>query len=86
MIERIHWIEEQKAKGKSLNEIRTLLQVETLVEEEIDIQEIRLQMKKLEKDVAKLIAHMDEKQKQQMKKKVSPESVALVQSLLLLLS
>lgn len=86
MIERIHWIEEEKAKGKSLNEIRTLLQVETLVEEEIDIQEIRLQMKKLEKDVVKLIEQMDEEQKQQMKKKVSPESLALAQSLLLLLS
>lgn len=86
MIERIHWIEGEKTKGKSLNEIRTFLQVETPVEEEIDIHEIRLQMKKLEKDVVKLIEQMDEEQKQQMKKKVSPESLALAQSLLLLLS
>lgn len=84
MIERIHWIEKLKKTGKSLDEIRALLQVETLVEEEIDIQEIRLQMRKLEKDVVTLMGQMDEKQIQQMKKKVSPESVALIQSLLLL--
>ena len=86
MIERIRWIEEEKTKGKSLNEIHVLLQVETIVEEEIDIQEIRLQMKKLEKDVVKFIEQLDEEQKQQVKKKMSPESLALAQSLLLLLS
>lgn len=71
MIERIHWIEKLKKTGKSLDEIRALLQVETLVEEEIDIQEIRLQMRKLEKDVVTLMGQMDEKQIQQMKKGVA---------------
>lgn len=86
MIERIAWIEEQKQQGKSLDTIRTLLSIDTPVEEEIDVQEIRLQMRKLEKEVALLMQQMDEKQKLQVKKKVSPESVALMQSLLLLLN
>lgn len=85
-VERIHWIEEQKAKGKSLEEIGNLLQVRPSHEEVIDVQEIRLQMKKLEKDVTMLMEQMDSKDKQQFKKKVSPESVTLIQSLLLLLT
>ena len=85
-IERIHLIEEQKANGKSLEEIRQLLQVNPSTEEIIDVHEIRLQMKKLEKDVTMLMEQMDSKDKQQFKKKVSPESVTLIQSLLLLLT
>jgi MerR family transcriptional regulator, copper efflux regulator len=86
MAERIHWIEEQKSQGKCLEEIRRLLNVEEPIAEEIDVQEIRLQMKKLEHDVAKLMDQLDEKEKQKLRKKVSPESVALMQSLLLLLN
>lgn len=86
MVERIHWIEEQKADGKSLEEIRRMLNVEEPIAEEVDVQEIRLQMKKLEHDVAKLMGQLDEKEKQKIRKKVSPESVALMQSLLLLLN
>ena len=86
MTERIAWIEEQKAQGKSLDKIRTILKVDTPIEEEIDVQEIRLKMRKLEKEVSLLMERMDETQKQQVKKKVSPESVALMQSLLLLLN
>ena len=85
MIERVHWIEEQQLQGKSLCEIRRLMQVDVPIEEEVDIQEIRLQMMMLEKNVTKLMEQMDEQQKQQMKKKISPESVALMHSLLLLL-
>ncbi len=85
MVERIRWIEEQQAQGKSLNDIRLSLPAQSPAEEEIDIQEIRLQMRKLEQDVTKLIEQMDDKQKQLMKKKISPESVALMHSLLLLL-
>ncbi len=84
MIERVRWIEEQKTKGKSLDEIRKHLEI-TPVEEEVDIQEIRLQMRKLEQDVVKLMSQMDDREKQVIKKKVSPESVALIQSLILLL-
>ena len=86
MVERIHWIEEQKSQGKCLEEIRRLLNVEEPVAEEVDIQVIRLQMKKLEHDVAKLMEQLDENEKQKIRKKVSPESVALMQSLLLLLN
>lgn len=86
MAERITWIEEQKSQGKSLESIRAMLENDTPIEEEIDIQEIRLQMRKLEKEVGLLMQQTDEKQKQQIKKKVSPESVALMQSLLLLLN
>ena len=86
MIERIQWIEEQKKCGKSLEEIHSLLQIDTPIEEEIDIQDIRLQMRKLEHDVAKLMEQMDDKERQRLKKKVSPESVALMQSLILILN
>ena len=86
MTERIHWIEEQKKSGKSLEDIRSLLQIDTPIEEEVDIQDIRLQMRKLEHDVAKLMEQMDEKERQKLKKKVSPESVALMQSLILILN
>ena len=86
MTERIHWIEEQKKCGKSLEEIRKLLQIDTPIDEEVDIQDIRLQMRKLEHDVVKLMEQMDEKERQKLKKKVSPESVALMQSLILILN
>ena len=86
MIERIHQIEEHKAAGKSLEQIRSLLNVEAPVEVEVDIQEIRLQMQKLEKDVAVLVEQMDETERQQLKKKVSSESMSLMRSLILLLS
>ena len=84
MIERIHWIEQLKLEGKCLEEILSLLQPTQKIEE-IDVQEIRLQMRKLGHDVAKLMEQMDEQEKQKLKKKVSPESVALMQSLILLL-
>lgn len=86
MADRIHWIEEQKSQGKCLEEIRRLLNVKEPIAEEVDIQEIRLQMKKLEHDVAKLMEQLDDNEKQKIRKKVSPESVALMQSLLLLLN
>ena len=85
MVEQLRWIEEQKANGKCLDEIRKQLTQTAAIEEEIDIQEIRLQMRKLEKDVVKLMSQMDDNQKQAVKKKVSPDSAALIQSLFLLL-
>ena len=85
MVERIFWIEEQKNKGKSLNEIKLSLNNNNSILEEIDIQEIRIQMKQLEQDVAKLMETMNEEQKKEMKKKISTESVALMHSLILLI-
>nr|WP_051032368.1 MerR family transcriptional regulator [Solibacillus silvestris] len=86
MIERIHWIEEQKKLGKCLEEIHSLLGPSKEEPEEIDIQDIRLQMRKLEHDVTILMEHLDDKERQKLRKKVSPESVALMQSLLLILN
>jgi MerR family transcriptional regulator, copper efflux regulator len=86
MIERIHWIEEQKKSGKSLDEIHALLEPTKVKHEEIDIQEIRLQMRKLEHDVTFLMENLDDNERQKLRKKVSPESVALMQSLLLILN
>ncbi|RHW37534.1 MerR family transcriptional regulator [Lysinibacillus yapensis] len=88
MVERIHWIEEQKNSGKCLSEIAKLIGNETTESkpfEEVNIHEIRLQMKKLEKDVSKMMENLDEREKQQLKQKVTPESVSLIQSLILLL-
>ncbi|MER2030489.1 MAG: MerR family transcriptional regulator [Solibacillus sp.] len=86
MIERIHWIEEQKNLGKCLEEIHRSLGPSKEEPEEIDIQDIRLQMRKLEHDVTVLMEHLDDKERQKLRKKVSPESVALMQSLLLILN
>lgn len=86
MIERIHWIEEQKKQGKSLEEIHMLLMPTEQKHEEIDVQDIRLQMRKLEHDVSALMENLDEKERQKLRKKVSPESLALMQSLLLIIN
>jgi MerR family transcriptional regulator, copper efflux regulator len=86
MIKRIHWIEDQKKQGRSLEEIHTLLSPTEEQIEEIDVHDIRLQMRKLEHDVSLLMEHLDDNEKQKLRKKVSPESVALMQSLLLILN
>ena len=86
MIERIHWIEEQKRLGKCLEDIHSMLSPTENEPQEIDIQAIRLQMRKLEHDVTVLMVHLDDKERQKLRKKVSPESVALIQSLLLILN
>lgn len=83
MIERIHWIEQQKREGKCLDSIKLQLQVNEAIE--VDIQDLRLQMLMLEQSVSKLIAQTSEQERQQIKKKVSPESLALMQSLVLLI-
>lgn len=89
MVERIQWIEEQKKSGKCLLEIVKLLENEKVEDkppyEEINIHEIRLQMKKLEKDVTKMMETLDEQEKQNLKQKITPESVALMQSLIILI-
>ena len=86
MIERIHWIEQQKRLGKCLDEINAMLKPSQQAPEEIDVQDIRLQMRKLEHDVTILMEHLDDTERKKLRKKVSPESVALMQSLLLILN
>ncbi|POZ55760.1 MerR family transcriptional regulator [Lysinibacillus sp. FSL M8-0337] len=88
MIDRLHFIEERKQEGLSLVEIQQALNVTTTYEE-IDVQILRLKMQDLEHDVTSLLEQMnnqDMKYSQTIKKNVSPESIALMQSLLLLIN
>ncbi len=87
MIERLHYIEQRKLEGLSLEEIQHELNITPY--EEIDVQTLRLKMQDLEHDVTSLLAQMDKQDKkniQTIKKNVSPESIALMQSLLLLIN
>ena len=86
MIDRLQYIEQRKLDGLSLEEIQTELQGTPY--EEIDVQTIRLKIQNLEQDVATLVAQFDQQDKkniQMIKKNVSTESIALIQSLLLLI-
>lgn len=86
MVERIKEIEEKKQQGLTLEEIKkTIIDQDT---EEVDIQKLRLHFQLLEKDVSQLVKqlnHSDLKKQQFIKEKISKDSVALMQSLLLLL-
>ncbi|MFJ7953467.1 MerR family transcriptional regulator [Lysinibacillus sp. NPDC096418] len=87
MIERLQYIEQRKKDGLSLEEIQDELKITTY--EEIDVQTIRLKMQNLEQDVASLLAQLDKQDQhniQSIKKNVSTESIALMQSLLLLIN
>lgn len=80
-------IEQLKSEGLSLQEIANILNIKQAQYEEVDIQAIRSQMLKLEKDVKLLAAEMakDPQTSSAIKRNVLPESVALMQSLLLLI-
>ena len=87
MIDRLHFIEHRKQEGLSLGEIQQALNIPAY--EEIDVQILRLKMQDLEHDVTSLLEQMNTKDNtcnQNIKKTVSPESVALMQSLLLLIN
>ena len=86
MIKRLQFIEQRKQQGLSLVQIQHELNITPY--EEIDVQVLRLKMQDLEHDVTSLLAQMnkqDDKKIETIKKNVSPESVALMQSLLLLI-
>ncbi|WP_036120344.1 MULTISPECIES: MerR family transcriptional regulator [Lysinibacillus] len=86
MIERLQFIEQRKQQGLSLVAIQHELNITPY--EEIDVQMLRLKMQDLEHDVASLLEQMnkqDDKKIETIKKNVSPESIALMQSLLLLI-
>lgn len=88
-IERLHAIEAKKAEGMSLEEIKKSLDKEEAKIEDIDVQDLRLQMQLLQKDVSKLLMQIDKQEQstqQTIKKKISPESVALMQSLLMVIT
>lgn len=86
-IERLCFIEQCKKNGLSLDEIKKrLLEKDS---EEIDVLELRLKIKGLEKDVAEVLAHMDKKDLENIdyvKKNISRESLSLIQTLLILLN
>lgn len=86
-IDRLRIIEDKKSAGMSLEDIKHELEKDSV--EEIDIHEIRLHMKYLEKEVSHLIEQINNKEENTqhtIKQKVSSESVALMQSLLLLIT
>ncbi|MFJ7735421.1 MerR family transcriptional regulator [Lysinibacillus sp. NPDC097287] len=87
MIDRLQYIEQRKQDGLSLEEIQGELHIPPY--EEVDVHTIRLKMQNLENDLASLLAQLDnqdQKNVQSIKKNVSTESIALMQSLLLLIN
>jgi MerR family transcriptional regulator, copper efflux regulator len=83
-IERLHFIEQCKKDGMSLDEIK-----DRVVEkdaEEIDVLELRLKIQGLEKEVSEVLAHLDQHDLKSVKKNVSNESLSLIQTLLLLIN
>ncbi|MEK3993404.1 MerR family transcriptional regulator [Psychrobacillus sp. FSL K6-2365] len=86
-IEKLRIIEEKKSSGMSLEAIKKQFEKEQI--EEVDIQELRLQMQYLEKEVSHLLEQInteEETTQYNIKQKISTESVALMQSLLLLIT
>lgn len=86
-IERLHFIEQCQKDGMSLDEIKKLIIEKDA--EEIDVLELRLKIKGLEKDVSEVLAHLDKndsKNLEHVKKNISHESLSLIQTLLLLLN
>ncbi|KAA9022506.1 MerR family transcriptional regulator [Niallia endozanthoxylica] len=86
-IERLRFIEQCKKDGMSLEEIRKMILEEDA--EEVDILELRLKIKGLEKDVSEILAHLEKndlKNYEYVKKNVSHESLSLIHALLLLIN
>ncbi|MGG7620629.1 MerR family transcriptional regulator [Robertmurraya sp. GLU-23] len=86
-VERLHFIEQCKKDGMSLEEIKKIVAEKDA--EEIDVLELRLKIKGLEKEVSDVLAHLDKndlKNIEYVKKNVSNESLSLIQTLLLLLN
>lgn len=87
-IERIKVIEQMKARGMCLNDIKQSLE-KNEQNDEIDLQNICLQMKTLQNEISTLVEKMQQQEQSKnnsIKNKVSSESVALMQSLLLLIT
>jgi len=87
MIDRIKEIEKKKSQNMSLEEIKKKMDIDYC--DEVDIQDLRLRIQLLEQDLSHLVNHLDHsdaKEKNLIKQKISTESVALMQSLLLLIT
>jgi len=77
-----------KAQGMCLSDIKKSLD-NNGHDQEMEIQEICTHMKLLENEISNLVAKMQQQEqskKESIKNKVSSESVALMQSLLLLIT
>lgn len=86
-IERLNLIEKFKRDGMSLNEIKK--QIIAMDSEEIDVLELRLKIQCLDKDVAKILSQIDNKNLDNhdfVKRNITKESMSLIQTLLLLLN
>ena len=85
-IDRIGFIEKRKTEGKTLEEIKRELDIRH--SKEIDVLELRLKIRDLEKEVSEVLQQLEKqdiKRYQEMKGKISRESLSLIQTLLLLL-
>ncbi|MFB6499338.1 MerR family transcriptional regulator [Bacillus haynesii] len=84
-IKRIEFIESRQKAGLTLDEIKNELAEK--YSEEIDLLELRLKMNELNRDVSVLLASLENaevKKCGEIKKKISRESLSLIQKLLLL--
>ena len=87
-IERIKVIEQLKARGMCLNDIKQSLD-QNEQNDDMDLQNICLQMKTLQNEISTLVEKMQKQEQSKnyrIKNKVSSESVALMQSLLSLIT
>lgn len=86
-VEQLNDIEKCKEQGMSLEDIKKRMIDKNA--EEIDVLELRLKIKGLEKDVTEVLSQLENsnlKNHEFIKKNVSQESLSLIQSLLLLLN
>ncbi|RAS75105.1 hypothetical protein A4R27_22915 [Priestia endophytica] len=84
-IEKLQYIEKCKQENQSLEQIKKSLQERDA--KEIDILELRLKMKGLEKELSQVLEQKGDKEVQDLLKKgLSKESFSLIQALLLLLN
>jgi MerR family transcriptional regulator, copper efflux regulator len=85
-IERLRFIEQCKKDGMSLDEIK--LKIIVKYSEEIDVLDLRLKIKGLEKEVSRVLDTLDKndsKNLEYVQKNISHESLSLIQALLLLI-
>jgi len=86
-IERIHYIEKRKLEGIHLDTIKK--EILENYSEEVDLYELRLSIQGLEKKVTEVLTYIektDSKKSEEVRKKISHDSLSLIQSLLLLLN
>ncbi|MGM0876009.1 MAG: MerR family transcriptional regulator [Bacillota bacterium] len=83
-IEKLNFIEKCKKENMSLENIKKKLLEKDA--EEINVLELRLKIKGLEKEVSTILAKNDNENHEYVKKHVSHDSLSLIQKLLLLLN